>query len=219
LIALVRTPDIGAIEPGEMYLRVTKAMVRIMLFGAGAAVVLDFFSHSWLRRLCWDIMLVFVLATPLANLDFMRERYAFNAGFELLQEIRRDAAGTGSKCALLVDVPDIELGVVNPGASVPGMRIVDCDNPAVCLKEAEAGGCLYYFRNSWCYYGATCVEADSAKDRPALKSACSELESSLKLEKIREMEVDFKKSYPGLACDSMPRAGVLGAYRVVSVRR
>jgi hypothetical protein len=217
LVALVKTPAPDSLDPGSIHRMIPGSMLRLMIYGAGATVVIDFFKSTWSRRMAWEMLLALCVMTPLANLDFMKERFSFNADFELLGEIRRDAGLSGSKCTLLMVLPETDLGVKNPERAVPGMKIADCTNPESCIREAAAGGCVYYFRNTWCYLGTYSMCPEYLEGRPKIINPCLILENSLELEKIREMEVDFKSSYPGVGSEKCRDKGVLGAYRVVSV--
>ena len=110
---------------------------------------------------------------------------------------------------------------------LPEMHVLDCRKDD-CRKQAEQGGCLYYFRSVGCYYfdreplPVACAAhgvTPEGERLPCLVPECARVERWLRLSPVDERTV-----YPhgvwgkGDVATHFPYEAGVGLYRVVGVQ-
>ncbi len=177
----------------------------------------------------WTIIspaLIVALYIFIAHRAELSVRYVFNEEFEMLRERLAPDGVPNTNCSLLSFSGVMDSDLHSAWQVVPGMHVLDCRKDD-CRKEAEQGGCTYYFRSVSCYLlpyvepAACAARGMTAEgDRlPCIEEECASLEKSLQLSPVDERTV-----YPhgvwgkGEMATRFPDEAGVGLYRVLAVK-
>jgi hypothetical protein len=217
-VVFISFSQIAWVDPTLTHRLVPPGALRCMIGGAALGWLLSRLEGGALKDAMAALLGVSILACfPLANMGILGERFEFNAEFELVKSLPPPEAREGG-CTVLHMKMREDVALDNPQVIAPGYRFMDCGDPAACVKEAEKGGCVYYFRNAQCFFVMGATLKNKRDLRPA-NAKCNILEDALSLEAVKEATVNFYRTYTQYTPhDSLQRWGRIGIYKVTGVR-